>query len=110
MPCSIEAGLYVRIEQLAAGPQPLPLASGFSTGTAYRVLGLESFSETSESYLILSNENDQIWFISNRHARTLGVFPAEARLRFPLAEIAARSESPSPVSLADRVAASAHGR
>lgn len=66
----IELGLYVRIEQLKNGPKPEPLLSGFSHGIAYRVMGLHAPSETSEAYLILSNDRDQIWFISNKHVRT----------------------------------------
>lgn len=110
MPCSIEAGLYVRIEQLANGPVPLPLASGFSNAAAYRVLGLESFSETSETYLILSNEGDQIWFISNRHLRTLGVFSGETRLRFPLVGDGQASAGLNTVRPADKAVAAAAGR
>lgn len=66
----IEQGLYVRVCQLLNGPKPLPLDSGFSYVNAYRVLGIYSASETSEAYLILSNDRDEIWFISNRHFRT----------------------------------------
>lgn len=87
MPCHIESGLYVRIVELPKGPNPMPLSSGFSTDTAYRVLGLESFSESAESFLILSNDADQIWFISNRHVRTALLDNMDDRLRIPLAEL-----------------------
>lgn len=69
-----EKGLYIRIEQMTGNraPAPYPLESGFSADLAYRVIGIFSPSETSEAYLILSNDSDQIWFISNRHVRTAG--------------------------------------
>jgi hypothetical protein len=88
LPCYIESGLYVRIVELPKGPHPLPLSSGFSNETAYRVLGFESFSETSEAFLVLSNDADQIWFISNRHIRTTVLNPQETRLRICLTELA----------------------
>ncbi len=78
--------LYVVIAQLdhARAPQPLPLQNGFSEAYAYRILGLHTPSETSEAYLILSNDRDEIWFISNRHVRTLGLRPGCTELRLPL--------------------------
>jgi hypothetical protein len=83
---TIENDLYVVIRELgsADAPQPRPGASGFSENVAYRVLGAHCASETSEAYLILSNDCDEIWFISNRHLRTQGVYPDSVRLRFPL--------------------------
>lgn len=86
MAICVEPGLYVRIEELPNGPMPRPLSSGFSPGSAYRVLGMESFSETSETYLMLSNDRDEIWFISNRHVRTCALRPEETRLRYTVAE------------------------
>jgi hypothetical protein len=76
--------LYVVINELPGdrAPQPRPLANGFGKDMAYRVLGLHSASETSEAYLILSNNQDQIWYIPNRHVRTHGVFPGNPLLRF----------------------------
>ncbi len=78
--------LYVRTQSLTGSraPQPIPHENGFSDATAYRVLGLYSPSETSEAYFILSNERDEVWFISNRHLRTVGVLPGATALRFPL--------------------------
>ena len=64
---------------------PLPLQSGFSIDVAYRALGIYSPSETSECYLVLSNDRNEIWFISNRHLRVVGVFPERRDLSFPLA-------------------------
>lgn len=81
---SIEPGLYVRIEQLAERPHPLPLASGFSTGVAYRTLGIYSPSETSECYLILANDRDELWFISNRHVRVVGLRTDTRETRYAL--------------------------
>ena len=72
---SFENGLYVRIEEMGGprAPTPYPLKSGFSENTAYRVIGIYNPSETSDAYLILSNDRDEIWFISNRHLRTVGL-------------------------------------
>ncbi|MEO8755068.1 MAG: hypothetical protein ABI624_20585 [Casimicrobiaceae bacterium] len=69
---------------------PLPLDSGFSEHTAHRGLGIYSPSETSECYLILANDRDETWFISNRHLRIVGVFPDLYDLRFPLQSPAER--------------------
>ena len=71
----IEPGLYVRVQELVNGPKPLPLLSGFSTGCAYRALGLYNPSETSDAYFVLSNDRDEVWFICNRHLRTYGLLP-----------------------------------
>ncbi|EFO1666193.1 hypothetical protein [Escherichia coli] len=67
----IEQGLYVRVEELENGPRPLPLQSGFSRKTAYRVLGCFNPSETSDAYYILANDRNEIWFICNRHVRVV---------------------------------------
>ena len=61
---------------------PKPLASGFSNGTAYRVLGAYSASESSEAFLILANDRAEMWFIPTRHFRVLGVFALRSDLRF----------------------------
>ena len=82
---AFEPSLYVRMEQLASGPRPLPLSSGFNDATAYRLLGLYTPSETAEAYLILSNDRDEIWFISNRHVRVVGLNPSSLALRTSLA-------------------------
>ena len=76
-----EPGLYLRVEELENGPKPFPLQSGFSVGCAYRALGLYNPSETSDAYFVLSNDRDEIWFICNRHVRTIGLFPNERSLR-----------------------------
>ena len=62
-------------------PQPRPLDSGFSVGTAYRVLGLHAPSETGEAYFVLSNDRDEVWFVSNRHFRTYALMPGVTALR-----------------------------
>jgi hypothetical protein len=79
--------LYVRVHALTGSraPQPIPTENGFTDATAYRVLGLYSPSETSEAYFILSNDRDEVWFISNRHLRTYAVLPGATALRLPLA-------------------------
>lgn len=63
--------LFVRIQEVqgARAPMPKPLESGFSPDRLYRVLGIYSPSETAEAYLILPNDRDEIWFISQRHVR-----------------------------------------
>lgn len=79
--------LFVVVQQLDGerAPQPRPLASGFSTGTAYRVLGVHTPSETAEAYFILSNDRDEVWFVSNRHFRTHALVPGITALRLPVA-------------------------
>ena len=86
---SLEAGLYVRIQQVEGqrSPPPLPLENGFSRGSAYRVLGMHSASETSEAYLILVNDRDELWFISNRHARAHAILPETRQFSVPLGQL-----------------------
>ena len=69
-----EPGLYLRVQELINGPKPLPLASGFSSGQAYRALGLYNPSETSDAYFVLSSDRDEVWFICNRHLCTHSLF------------------------------------
>lgn len=85
-----EIGMYVRIEEMEGdrAPMPKPLASGFVIEHAYRVLGMFSPSETSDAYLILSNERDELWFICNRHLRTAGI-REKGPLRLPLEKVQA---------------------
>ena len=78
---TLEEGLYLRVQELDNGPRPLPLQSGFNTQTAYRALGLFNLSETSDAYFILANDRDEIWFISNRHLRAIGLDSATKDLR-----------------------------
>jgi hypothetical protein len=80
----LEPSLYVVIKELENGPKPFPLSNGFSPSTAYRALGLFNPSETSDAYLILSNDHDEIWFICNRHLRTYGIFTEATVLRLNL--------------------------
>jgi hypothetical protein len=72
----LERGVYVTIAEIRGprAPLPRPLSSGFSEGVAYRVLGVYSPAETSECYLILTNDRHELWFICNRHCRVRGVF------------------------------------
>ena len=83
---SLEPGLYVRIEELTDGPKPYPLLSGFSSGQAYRALGMYNPSETSDAYFVLSNDRDEIWFICNRHVRAFALLPGELALTLPIRE------------------------
>lgn len=80
----LEQGLYVRIEELETGPRPLPLSSGFSPNTAYRVLGCFNPAETSDAWMILSNDRQEIWFICNRHLRTVELRGNDTRFTLPL--------------------------
>ncbi len=80
----MEQGLYLRVEELPGGPRPLPLLSGFSLTTAYRALGCFNPSETSDAYFILSNDRDEVWFICNRHLRTVCVRRDSTAFRLPL--------------------------
>lgn len=50
-----------------AGPRPTKV--GFRADAVYDVLGMADFSETSEAYVILANDDGAIYFISNRHVR-----------------------------------------
>jgi hypothetical protein len=83
---TIDNDLYVLIREMEGerAPQPRPLQNGFSENTAYRVLGLHSASETSEAYLILANDREELWFISNKHVRAHGLFPGGTQLHFPV--------------------------
>lgn len=82
---TIENDFYVVVREMQGerAPQPRPLRNGFSENIAYRVLGLHSASETSEAFLILANDHDELWFISNKHVRAHGLFPGSTQLRFP---------------------------
>jgi hypothetical protein len=82
----LEQGLYLRIEELAHGPRPLPLSSGFTPQTAYRALGCFNPSETSDAYYILSNDRDEIWFICNRHLRTVFLDASNTAFRVKMQE------------------------
>jgi len=95
---SLENGLYLRVHELPDGPHPKPLTSGFNADTAYRALGMFNPSETSDAYLIFSNDRDEVWFICNRHLRVVGLFPAETALRFPLETVSRLNERPAPRS------------
>lgn len=67
----IKPGLRVRIEEMKGenAPRPLPLSSGFSEDKTYEILGMHAPSESSEAFLILQNDRNELWFISNRHVR-----------------------------------------
>ena len=80
----IEQGLYLKVVQMENAPKPYPLDSGFSQHTAYRALGMYNPSETADAYFILSNDRDEIWFICNRHLRTVGLFPDIRDIRYLL--------------------------
>lgn len=89
---SYEDGIYVRIEEVTGQRAPTlkPLESGFDSDHAYRVLGIFNPSETAEAYLIMSNERDELWFISNRHVRTVGIV-GDGPFRLPLTSFVAET-------------------
>lgn len=68
-----EKDVYVHIEQVE-NVHPKPLENGFYVNTLYRVFGIFSASETSEAYFILCNNENQFWYISNRHVRFSGIY------------------------------------
>lgn len=82
---TFEKGLYVRVQEMEGprAPMPRPLQSGFVAETAYRVLGLHAPSETSDAYFVLSNDRDEVWFITTRHVRTAGL-SKDGPFRIPL--------------------------
>lgn len=67
--------LYVTVIQYdgrsGAPPVPLPLKCGFRPDVVYRVIAGLDYSETSEMYFVLANEDGEIWSISTRHLRVL---------------------------------------
>lgn len=81
MSCFLQPGLRVRIEQLDGqhAPRPLPLENGFSMDKVYEPVGLHCPSESGEAYLILVNDRDELWFISNRHLRVVTPIHEETR-------------------------------
>lgn len=89
----LEPGLYLHVEEMDNGPKPLPLKSGFSTGRAYRALGLYNPSETSDAYFVLCNDRNEMWFICNRHLRAYALLPQEQRLRIAVQEPVRRLEA-----------------
>lgn len=68
-------------------PVPRPLSSGFSSSRSYRVLGMHCPTETSEAYLILCNDRDEIWFISNQHFRLDGTGDYSRRSMSPSSRV-----------------------
>lgn len=81
-----EKGLYVTVVQLERGAHPMPLASGFSEGVAYRVLAIYNPSESGECWLVMSNDRDEMWFISQRHVRTFVLDAQRREFRFDVAQ------------------------
>jgi len=74
----------LRILEHPNGPTPFPIQSGFNIKTAYRALGIYNPSETSDAYFIFSNDRDEIWFISNRHCRSVSIRNDLLEFRIPL--------------------------
>ena len=98
---TLDTHLFLRINQIDNGPRPLPLESGFTLNTSYRALGMFNPSETSDAYFILSNDRDEIWFICNRHLRTVAALPECREFRMPL-------ESPVTTSVREDTALHTH--
>ena len=96
--------LYVTLRPLAH-VKPHPITDGrFDPAYAYKVLGLHSASETSECYFILSNTQNEIWFISQRHLRAYKLLDSD-KLYFKLEE----KEQESVASLLAQDAVSSNG-
>ena len=87
---TLDKNLFLRVVQIDNGPRPLPLSSGFNEHSAYRALGMFNPSETSDAYFILSNDRDEVWFICNRHLRTVSSLPATNAFRLPLGELSSK--------------------
>lgn len=69
MSVSLNPKLYVSLCPLDH-VKPHPIDDGhFDPAYAYKVLGVYNASESSECFFILSNTQNQIWFISQRHLR-----------------------------------------
>ena len=96
---TLDTHVLLRVVQINDGPRPLPLNNGFNDSTAYRALGMFNPSETSDAYFILSNDRDEIWFICNRHLRTVAVLDDFQGFRVPL-DLIARIKDGSPVAVA----------
>jgi hypothetical protein len=84
---TLQEGLFLRVQELENGPTPFPLRSGFSADTAYRALGMFNPAETSDAYFIFSNDRDEIWFICNRHMRSVRALPGNTSFRIPIESI-----------------------
>ncbi len=86
----VSPGLRVRICTLhgATAPRPLPDESGFTEGKDYPVLGIIEHSSDAEMWLIVPNDLNMIYRISNRHCRyvPLGVPNIHPDLRAQMEE------------------------
>ena len=72
--------LYVEIVPLENDhpPRPHPIREGkFDPAYVYKVLGLYNPSETSECYLMLVNNQREIWFIPQRHTRAFKLIESD---------------------------------
>lgn len=71
----VQPDLWVVVEEMEGknAPVPKPLQNGFSEGVAYRVIG--AMGDIGECYMMLSNDNNEVWYVSNRHLRTLNASP-----------------------------------
>lgn len=81
---NIDSRLYVSICPVEGDRSPVPHPvrhARLSTDRLYKVLGMYNASETSECLLILSNDDGELWFISNRHLRAAGLFDGDALSR-----------------------------
>lgn len=69
----IDPRLFVRIVEMEGefAPRPLPLRNGFRSDRAYRVLGGFSHGNECEHLLVLANDRNELWYVSNRHVRVV---------------------------------------
>lgn len=98
---TLDTHVLMRVVQINDEPCRLPLNSGFSESTAYRMLGMFNPSETSDAYFILSNDRDEIWYICNRDLSTVGVLDDFRGFRVPLDLIARIKDGSSVAGAAD---------
>lgn len=79
----LKTGLYVRIEEFVNRSKPFPSSSIFSTGQACRTLGLYNPSKTSDAYVVLSHDHDEIRFIYKRDVRARALLPDQRAFVLP---------------------------
>lgn len=82
-----ESALYVRIETVALGIQPLPWHLGFQRDMAYRVLGCFHPSIAGQPQVLLKSERGCSCFISMCHLRAVACKPLPATDCVPLGSL-----------------------
>ena len=80
---SLQARLYVPIEEHDGGLRPFLLGSDFLTSQAYRALDFYNPSESSDAYFVLSKDHVEIWFTCSSHVRIFASLPNERAVVLP---------------------------